>query len=45
MKKFYKTPQVVITALSNADVITTSGVTALKSTSQTSFTKTLQLNS
>ena len=45
MKKVYNTPEVVITALSNTDVITTSGVTALKSGSQTSFAKTLKLNS
>ena len=45
MKKVYTSPEVVITSLANTDVITTSGVTTLYSDSQTSFTKTLKLNS
>ena len=45
MKKIYTSPEVVITSLSNTDIITTSGVTILKSGTQDSFTKTLRLNS
>lgn len=44
MKKEYSIPEVVITSLSNNDIITTSGITKLNSGSQTTFADNLDLN-